>query len=110
MDYCIIGKKGRIIGVRTARKKLVYGIFIIEFHRSNTIILEANTPASITKHIGHFVVNEIIREKSSAAAVLDFAGASGITAISLGKSFGAVDVPYYRIYRNRLFWPARIMK
>jgi hypothetical protein len=33
MDYCIVGKKGRIIGVRTARKKLVYGIFIIELHR-----------------------------------------------------------------------------
>jgi hypothetical protein len=110
MDYCTVSKKGRIIGVRTARKKLVYGIFIIKLHKSVTIILEGNTPASITRHIGHFVINEIIREYASASAILDFAGTYGIASVSLGKSFGADSVPYYRIYRNRLFWPARIMK
>jgi hypothetical protein len=110
MNFCISMNKGRIIAVRTARKKLIYGIFIIKLHRSVTIIMEANTPVSITRHTGHYVINEMIREYASSDVALDFAGTSGMTAGSFGKSFGAEDVPYYRIYRNRLFWPARIMK
>jgi hypothetical protein len=109
MNYCISKQTGRIIGVRTARKKLIYGIFLITLHKSVTIILETNTPASLTKHIGHFVVNEIIRDNASSAVVLDFAGTSDMIAVAMGKSFGAARVPYYRIYRNRLFWPSRLM-
>jgi hypothetical protein len=110
MNFCTGTNKGRIIAVKTARKKLIYGIFIIKLRRSVTIIMEANTPVSIKRHLGHYVINEVIRENASTSVILDFAGTSGITAVSSGKSFGAEDVPYYRIYRNRLFWPARIMK
>jgi hypothetical protein len=110
MSFCISKNKGSIVAVRTARKKIIYGIFLIKLHRSITIILEANTPASITKHIGHFVINEVIKDHASSAVVLDFAGTSGIPSSSNGKSFGAALAPYYRIYRNRLFWPSRIMK
>jgi hypothetical protein len=109
MNFCITQKKGRVIAVRAARKKLLYGIFIFKLQRSITIIMEANTPASISKHIGHFVINEIIREYAPASVILDFAGTSGIIPAPIGKSFGADIAPYYRIYRNRLFWPSRSM-
>ena len=109
MHYCISNRKGSITGVRATRKRLVYGIFQVQIPGSITILLEGNTAGSIEKHIGYFVINEIIKEAASTAAILDFAGTSDRSAIPKGESFGAVNVPYYRIYRNRLFWPARIM-
>jgi hypothetical protein len=110
MHHCITNSKGRIAGVRSTKKRLVYGIFLVQLPGSITIILEANTPRSIEKHLGFFVVNEIIKANASTGAILDFAGISDKSAIPGGKSFGGINMPYYRIYRNRLFWPVRIMK
>jgi hypothetical protein len=110
MHFCIGKKNGRITGIRTARKKLLYGIFFIRLRRSITIILEVNSPASLTKHIGHFVINELIKENAASAVILDFAGTSDQLADVKGISFGSSSIPYYRIYRNRLFWPFLIMK
>ena len=110
MSYCTSNGKGRIVGVRAARKQLVYGIFLVQVPGSVTIILEANSPLSQDKHIGFFVINEIITEHAAKANNLDFAGERFKSAVPKGKSFGAKDVPYYRIYRNRLFWPAHILK
>jgi len=110
MHYCISSGKGSITGVKATRKRLVYGIFHIKIPGSITILLEGNTAGSNEKHIGHFVINEIIKEAASTATILDFAGTSDKSAIPKGESFGAAGVPYYRIYRNRLFWPARVMK
>jgi hypothetical protein len=110
MNYCISNGKGRIIGVRAARKRLVYGIFLVQVPGSVTIIMEANSPLSLDKHIGFFVLNEIITENAATATKLDFAGAFGKSSVPTGKSFGGKDVPYYRIYRNRLFWPAHVLK
>jgi hypothetical protein len=110
MHHCLSKKKGRIIAVRTARKKLVYGVFYIRLHRSVTIIMEVNTPVSITKNISYFVINEVIKENADSALILDFAGTSDRFGIATGQSFGGTIAPYYRIYRNRLFWPSFIMK
>jgi hypothetical protein len=110
MRYCISNRKGRIIGVRASRKRLVYGIFLVQIPGSITIVLEANTSGSIEKHIGYFVLNDIIKDKASTATILDFAGTSDMSEVPKGQSFGGTKVPYYRIYRNRLFWPVRIMK
>jgi hypothetical protein len=110
MHYCISSGKGRINGVRAARKRLIYGIFLVQIPGSITILLEANTSVSIEKHIGYFVINEIIKEAAQRVSLLDFAGTSDNSALPKGQSFGGTYVPYYRIYRNRLFWPARIMK
>jgi len=110
MHYCISTRKGCITGVRATRKRLVYGIFQIQIPGSITILIEGNTARSIEKHMGHFVINEIIKEAASTASKLDFAGTSDMSGSSRGEPFGAVNVPYYRIYRNRLFWPARVMK
>ena len=110
MHYCLSNNKGKIIGIRATRKRVVYGLFLVQIPGSLTILMEANTAVSIEKHIGYFVLNEIIKENASTATILDFASTSDKSAILNGASFGAINVPYYRIYRNRLFWPARIMK
>jgi hypothetical protein len=110
MHYCISNRKGVITGVRAAGKRLVYALFRVQIPGSITIIIEGNTATSIEKNIGYFVINEIIKEYASTVSILDFAGTSVNSGIPKGVSFGGINVPYYRIYRNRLFWPSRIMK
>jgi hypothetical protein len=109
MHYCLSNKKGKISGVRATRKKIAYCMFQINLPGRVTLLLEANTTGSIQKHIGYFVINEIIKENASTASKLDFAMVHDRSAINMGSSFGGINVPYYRIYRNRFFWPARIM-
>jgi hypothetical protein len=110
MNFCLKNKKGRIIGVRGTGKRLIFGIFMVETHGNKTLSFVVNTPQSREKRINYYVVNELIRNYSSTRTILDFAGSSIPSIASFMESFGSIDVPYYRIYRNRLFWPVRIMK
>jgi hypothetical protein len=110
MNFCLWNNKGRIIGIRNAKKKLMFGIFLVETQGNITMLLVVNTPQGREKRLGYFVVNELIRSHSKTKTILDFAGSSIQSIASFMESFGSVNVPYYRIYRNRLFWPARMLK
>ncbi len=110
MNFCLKNKKGRIIGVRAARKRLIFGVFLVEIRGNKTILLVVNTPQSRERRIGYFVVNELIRNYSSTRTILDFAGSSIPSVASFMESFGCVKIPFYRIYRNKLFWPIRMLK
>jgi hypothetical protein len=110
MNFCIINKKGKIIGVRGSGKKLIYGIFLIEIRGIKTILFVVNSPLSRERRIGYFVVNELIKNYSSTKTILDFAGSSIPSVASFVESFGCEKVPFYRLYRNRLFWPVRMLK
>jgi hypothetical protein len=110
IGYCIRNKKGRIIGVRSGRKDIIYGTFLVETKGNRTMLLVANTPQSREKRTGYYVVNELIKEYSSTHTILDFSGSSIPSIASFMESFGSVKVPFYRLYQNRLFWPARILK
>jgi hypothetical protein len=107
MNFCIINKKGKLIGVRGARKKLIFGLFLVEIRGNKTILLIVNTPLSCERRIDYFIVNELIKNYSSTRNILDFAGSSIPSIASFNESFGSVKVPYYRLYLNRLFWPFR---
>jgi hypothetical protein len=110
MNFCVMNKKGRIIGVRAARRKLIFGVFLIEVRGNKTMLFVVNTPLSRERRIGYFFVNELIKNHSSSRTVLDFAGSSIPSVADFIESFGCVKVPFYRVYRNKLFWPARILK
>jgi hypothetical protein len=110
MNFCIINKKGRVIGVREPRKKLIFGIFVVEIKGNKTILFVVNTPRSRERRIGYFAVNELIKNYSSTRTIIDFAGSSIPSVASFMESFGCMRVPFYRLYRNRLFWPARMFK
>jgi hypothetical protein len=110
MDFCLKNKKGRIIGVRGARKKPVFGMFIVETPGNKTMLFVVNTPQSREKRINYYVVNELIKSNASSKTRLDFAGSSIPEIASFMESFGSINVPFYRIYRNRLLWPVRMMK
>jgi hypothetical protein len=109
INFCIKNKKGKIYGVRSAHKRPIIAIFIIETHGNKTMLLTAGTPEASSKHLGYFVVNEIIKTYAATRTTLDFAGVSVPFIDSFMDAFGCDDVPYYRIYRNRLFWPGRIL-
>ncbi len=110
MNFCIKNKKGRIIGVKTSRRRLIYGNFLIETKGNITMLLVVNTPKSREKRIGYYVVNELIKEKAQTHTILDFAGSSIPSIASFMKSFGPKEVTFYRLYSNRLFWPVRMLK
>jgi hypothetical protein len=110
MDYCLKTKKGRIIGVRGTKKKIVFGQFIIEAPDYINLFFGVNTHESREKRINYFVINEIIRGNAYSDKVLDFAGSSIPSIASFMESFGSVNNPYYRIYSNKLPWPIRFLK
>lgn len=110
MNFCLKNKKGRIIGVRDGRLKLIFGMFVVETQGNKTMLLVVNTPKSREKRIGYYIVNELIKENSATKTILDFAGSSIPSIAAFMESFGAVSVPYFRIYKNRLLWPVRMMK
>jgi hypothetical protein len=110
MTFCISNKKGEILGVRKTKKRLLFGLFLLRIKGSVTVLFTANTKESRDKRIGYFAINEVIKENAPGGKILDFAGSSIPSIASFMRSFGSVNVPYYRIYRNRLFWPVRIMK
>jgi len=110
MNFCLKNKRGRIIGVRAARRRLIFGIFLIEVPGSKTLLFVVNTEESRSKRLGYFAVNELIRNHSSSKTVLDFAGSSIPSIASFMESFGSVNKTYYRIYRNKLPWPIRMLK
>jgi hypothetical protein len=110
MNFCLMNKKGRMIGARGAKKKLIFGIFLVEIRGNKTILFVVNTPQSRERRIGYFVVNELIKNFSSTRTTLDFAGSSIPSVASFIESFGCVKMPFYRLYRNRLIWPLRMFK
>jgi hypothetical protein len=110
MNFCIINRKGRIIGVRGGRKKLIFGMFVIEIKGSRTMLLMANTPQSRDKHIDYFAVNELVKSNASTKAILDFAAPGIAEDSSLTESFGAAKTSYYRICFNKLFLPVRFLR
>ena len=93
-----------------SKKKVLYGMFLIEIKGSKTMLFVVNTPESREKRLGYYVVNELIREFSSTKTILDFAGSSIPSIASFMESFGSRNIPFYRIYRNRLPWPVRMFK
>jgi hypothetical protein len=110
MNFCQINKKGRLIGVREARKKLIFGIFLVEVRGSKTMLFVVNTPRSREKRIGYYFVNDLIKNNASTKTIIDFDGSSIPSIASFMESFGCEKTPFYRIYRNRLIWPIRMFK
>jgi hypothetical protein len=110
MDFCIKNKKGRIIGVRDERGRLIFGIFLLEVPGNKTMLFVVNTPESRERRAGYYVINELIKVSSSTRNILDFAGSSIPSIASFMESFGSKNMPFYRIYRNNLPWPVRMFK
>ncbi len=74
------------------------------------MLFVVNTPESREKRLGYYFINELIKESAGTKTILDFAGSSIPSIATFMESFGSINVPFYRIYRNRLPWPIRMLK
>jgi hypothetical protein len=110
MRYCTGAGKGKISGVRDSSGNLIYGLFFIAVSGSVTLLFTVNSDKSRERRIGYYAVNEIIRENAGTGITLDFAGSSIPSIASFMESFGSTNHPYYRIFRNSLPWPIRMLK
>jgi hypothetical protein len=110
MNFCLKNRKGSIIGVRAEKKRLIYGMFLVEFNGCRTMLFVVNTAASRERRTGYYVVDHLIKSNASTRSVLDFAGSSIPSVAAFMESFGSSGTPYFRIYRNRLIWPVKMFK
>jgi hypothetical protein len=110
MEYCIQNGKGKIAGVRGPGKKILFGQFMIQTPSFINLFFGVNTPESRERRLNYLFVNEVIRQNAGKKMVLDFAGSSIPSVAVFMESFGAENHPYYRIFRNFLPWPVRLLK
>ena len=109
MDYCISNSKGEILGVRN-NSNLIYGVFIITLSNTCVSLGTSTSRESNISRTGYFVVDHLVKEFSEKLSILDFAGSSIKGISDFVRSFGASNIPYYRIYRNNLPWPLKLIK
>jgi hypothetical protein len=110
MDHCLQAGTGRIIGVRSPKGKLLWGMFVIETAGRITLLFTAGSRKSRELRTAYHVIDHIIKTNAGSGKTVDFAGSSVPSIALFMKSFGGEQTTYWRLYRNNLPWPARLLK
>ncbi len=110
MEYCAFSGRGRLLGVRSPRGKLLWGMFIIETAGRITMLFTAGSRKSRELRTSYYVIDHIIKSNAATGKVLDFAGSSVPSVAIFMRSFGGEQTTYWRLYRNTLPWPVRLFK
>jgi hypothetical protein len=110
MDHCIRTGKGRILGVRSPKGKLLWGIFVIETADRITLLFTAGSRKRRELRTAYHVIDHIIKTNAGTGRTVDFAGSSVPSIAIFMKSFGGEQTTYWRLYRNTLPWPVRLLK
>jgi len=110
MDYCIETGRGRILGIRSPKGKLLWAIFIIYTNNRITLLFTAGSKKSRELRSAYHVIDHVIRENAGTGRIVDFAGSSVPSIAMFMKSFGGLRTTYYRIYRNSLPWPIKMFR
>ena len=110
MDHCTGTGKGMLLGVRSPKGKLLWGIFMIDTGGRITLLFTAGSRKSRELRTSYHVIDNIIRLNAGTGKTIDFAGSSVPSIAIFMKSFGGTNNPYYRLYSNKLPWPARLFK
>lgn len=110
MDHCLKSGTGKILGVRSPKGKLLWGIFTIENDLRITLLFTAGSRKSRELRTAYHVIDHIIKETAGTGMTVDFAGSTVPSIAIFMKSFGGEQTTYYRLYRNTLPWPVRLFK
>jgi hypothetical protein len=110
MDHCITAAKGKILGVRSPKGKLLWGMFIIDFSGRITLLFTAGSRKSRELRTAYHVIDNLIKENAGSGKIIDFAGSSVPSIALFIKSFNSTETSYYRLYRNSLPFPVRLLK
>ncbi|NLE35869.1 MAG: hypothetical protein GX622_12265 [Bacteroidales bacterium] len=110
IEYCTSTGRGRLLGVRSPRGKLLWGMFIIETAGRITMLFTAGSRKSRELRTSYHVIDHLIKSNAATGKVLDFAGSSVESIAIFMRSFGGERTTYWRLYRNALPWPFRLFK
>ena len=110
MDHCIQTGKGKILGVRSPKGKLLWGMFVIDTADRITLLFTAGSRKSRELRTAYHVIDHIIKSNAGSGRTIDFAGSSVPSIALFMKSFGGEQTTYWRLYRNNLPWPVRLLK
>lgn len=110
MDHCLQTGKGKILGVRSPKGKLLWGMFVIDMADRITLLFTAGSRKSRELRTSYHVIDHIIKSSAGSGRTVDFAGSSVPSIALFMKSFGGEQTTYWRLYRNNLPWPVRLLK
>ena len=110
MEHCTASGTGRILGVRSPKGKLLWGIFVIELCGRSTLLFTAGSRKSRELRTSYLVIDHIIQSQAGTGQIIDFAGSSVPSIAIFMRSFGGAKNTYWRLYRNTLPWPLRLLK
>ena len=110
MEHCAATGTGRILGVRSPKGKLLWGMFVIENRGRTTMLFTAGSRKSRELRTSYLVIDHLIRSFAGTGQILDFAGSSVPSIAIFMRSFGGEKNTYWRLYRNSLPWPVRLLK
>ncbi len=110
MDHCTETGKGKLLGVRSPKGKLLWGIFMIDTGDRITLLFTAGSRKSRELRTAYHVIDHIIKMNAGTGKTIDFAGSSVPSIAIFMKSFGGTNNTYYRLYSNLLPWPVRLFK
>jgi hypothetical protein len=110
MDHCTGTGKGKLLGVRSPKGKLLWGIFTLDTGDRITLLFTAGSRKSRELRTSYHVIDHIIKANAGTGKTIDFAGSSVPSIAIFMKSFGGTDNTYYRLYSNMLPWPARLFR
>jgi len=110
MDYCTQSGRGKILGVRSPKGKLIWGMFVVDTSDRLTLLFTAGSRKSRELRTAYHVIDHLIKSNTGSGITIDFAGSSVPSIAIFMKSFGGEPKTYWRLYRNSLPWPVRMLK
>ena len=110
MDHCSAAGSGRLLGVRSPKGKLLWGMFVIETFGRTTMLFTAGSRKSRELRTSYNVIDYLVRSYAGTGQILDFAGSTVPSIAIFMRSFGGERTTYWRLYRNTLPWPLRLLK
>lgn len=110
MDHCTAAGSGRLLGVRSPKGKLLWGMFVIEIFGRTTMLFTAGSRKSRELRTSYHVIDYLVRSYAGTGQILDFAGSTVPSIAIFMRSFGGERTTYWRLYRNSLPWPLRLLK
>lgn len=109
INYSLTAGVGKLVGVRIDGK-LIYSLFYLVTPGQITLLFTSTSQISRELKTGYRVIDQIIHEYCGKQYQLDFAGSSITSVADFIKSFGAKQQKYYRIYKNNMSWPYRLLR
>ncbi len=110
MRYLIPEKRGFISACKNESGKIVAANFYLISNFRIIHLLSTITPEGKESRAQYFLLDNIIREYAMRNCVLDFEGSSVPGVARFYKGFGAEEVQYHQIIRNRLPFPLNKLK